>query len=60
MTQLKLLSPVKPEANLSVTGHYDQTTGLLNVSGTDNVDGIVKFEVRAYQFLSSCVNSVFD
>ena len=46
MTQLKLLSPVKPVANLSVTGHYDQTTGLLTVSGTDSVDGIVKFEVR--------------
>jgi hypothetical protein len=27
-------------------GHYDQTTGVLPVSGTDNVMGVIQFQVR--------------
>ena len=45
MKQNNFLSTIKPDTANAITGHYEQTTGLLPVSGTDNVDGVVKFEV---------------
>ena len=44
MKQNNFLSTIKPNHSI-ITGHYEQTTGLLPVSGTDNVGGVVKFEV---------------
>ncbi|KAK7496758.1 hypothetical protein BaRGS_00011967, partial [Batillaria attramentaria] len=37
------LKPVNPD--FKIQGHYDQQSGLLPVSGTDNVNGIIKFEI---------------
>ena len=45
MKQNNFLSAIKPDTANAITGHYEQTTGLLPVSGTDNVGGVVKFEV---------------
>ena len=45
MKQNNFLSTIKPDTASAITGHYEQTTGVLPVSGTDNVDGVVKFEV---------------
>ena len=45
MKQNNFLSAIKPNNVTIITEHYEQTTGLLPVSGTDNVDGIIKFEV---------------
>jgi hypothetical protein len=40
------LSPVAPAAaSLEITGTYEQTTGVLPVSGTDNVMGVTRFQV---------------
>nr|KAG5706423.1 hypothetical protein BaRGS_032816 [Batillaria attramentaria] len=39
------LKPVKPDNGREIHGDYDQQSGLLPVNGTDNVMGIVKFEM---------------
>ena len=54
MKQNNFLSTIKPNHSI-ITGHYEQTTGLLPVSGTDNVDGVVKFEVGARVCVCVCV-----
>ena len=38
-----LLQPIRREANLSITGAFDQETGELPINGTPNVDGVVNF-----------------
>ena len=45
MKQNNFLSAIKPDTANAITGLYEQTAGVLPVSGTDNVDGVVKFEV---------------
>jgi hypothetical protein len=40
------LLPVAPaRSNLTINGSYEQTTGVLPVSGTDNVMGVIQFQV---------------
>jgi hypothetical protein len=40
------LLPIAPaHPNLGINGHYEQTTGILPVSGTDNVMGVTRFQV---------------
>ncbi|KAK7496776.1 hypothetical protein BaRGS_00011985 [Batillaria attramentaria] len=39
------LLPVNPDTGREILGHYDQQSGILPVTGTDNVHGIVKFEM---------------
>lgn len=41
-----LLLPVETDTGREIYGPYDQTSGVLPTSGTDNVQGIVKFEVK--------------
>lgn len=41
-TKMNLLRKIKADGNIS--GKYDQIDGLIPVSGTPNVDGIVRFE----------------
>ena len=38
-----LLLPIRGDGNLSISGVFEQETGELPVSGTDNVDGVVNF-----------------
>ena len=45
LKQNNFLSAIKPNSGTTMTGHYEQTTGLLPVFGTDNVNGVIKFEV---------------
>ncbi|KAK7496782.1 hypothetical protein BaRGS_00011991 [Batillaria attramentaria] len=39
------LLPVNPDTGRQIRGDYDQQSGLLPVTGTDNVRGIVRFEI---------------
>jgi hypothetical protein len=40
------LSPIAPaNTSLNITGTYEQTTGVLPVSGTNNVKGVTRFQV---------------
>ena len=45
MYRNNLLMPVVTDTGREIHGRYDQTSGLLPVSGTDNVQGILAFEV---------------
>ncbi|KAK7460765.1 hypothetical protein BaRGS_00038812, partial [Batillaria attramentaria] len=45
LIQNNFLKPVASDTARGITGTYDQTTGPLPVSGTDNSNGIVKFEL---------------
>lgn len=40
------LKNVSTDNGREIYGHYDQTSGVLPVSGTDNVIGVTKFEVK--------------
>ena len=42
------LLPVRSDTGRAIQPVYDQTSGTLPVSGTDNVKGIVKFEVSSH------------
>ncbi|KAK7496784.1 hypothetical protein BaRGS_00011993, partial [Batillaria attramentaria] len=43
--QNNFLLPVNPDTGRQIHGDYDQQSGLLPVTGTDNVRGIVRFEI---------------
>ena len=40
------LMAVATDKGRKIHGHYDQTSGILPVSGTENVVGVTKFEAR--------------
>ena len=46
------LMTVVADNGREIHGQYDQTSGILLVSGTDNVIGITKFEVRLHELVS--------
>ena len=50
------LLPVRPDTGRNIQPAYDQTSGTLPVSGTDNFQGIVKFEVSARAWLRFCLS----
>ena len=45
-----LLLPIRADGNLSISGVFEQETGELPVSGTDNVDGVVNFQYHYIRF----------
>ncbi|KAK7493722.1 hypothetical protein BaRGS_00015051, partial [Batillaria attramentaria] len=45
MRNNNFLMPVNPDTAREIHGDYDQQSGILPVTGTDNVDGVVKFEL---------------
>nr|KAG5706484.1 hypothetical protein BaRGS_032877 [Batillaria attramentaria] len=45
LDQNNFLLPVTPDTGRQIHGDYDQQSGLLPVTGTDNVKGIVSFQV---------------
>ena len=46
-----LLLPIRTDDNssMAITGVFEQETGELPVTGTDNVDGVVEFQYRYYK-----------
>ncbi|XP_033746935.1 uncharacterized protein LOC117332160 [Pecten maximus] len=40
---LNLLQPIKPDYHGHISGIYEQNSGILPVSGTENIDGITNF-----------------
>nr|KAG5686570.1 hypothetical protein BaRGS_027227 [Batillaria attramentaria] len=58
--QSVFLEPVKGDAKREIFALYDQTTGILPVTGTDNEAGIVKFEARTVMFGVCVLSSIFE
>ena len=46
MRNNNFLMKVTADNGREIHGHYDQTSGVLPVRGTDNVVGVTRFEVR--------------